>query len=333
MTQTCRWAVLSTARIAVERVIPAIRSLDSHTIVAIAARDLGRAEDVARRFGVPRAYGSYEDLPTDDFDCLYLPLPNSLHREWACRFLAAGKAVLCEKPLAVTPHDAEEMVAVAKAAGALLGEAFMYRHHPQVRHLLDLVRNDVLGDVQVVRGSICFRRERADDIRLDPALGGGALLDVGCYALDAACLVFGAEPVRARGLSFGRGGVDELGAVAVEFPGERVAVLDYNFRLPRLHSAALEVLGTTGSCRLENAYNPGPADAHGTLMIEGRQPEALRFAGMNAYAAMADSFAAAFRGDSEPLYPIEQSLVTARAVDLVRNAVQAPVSAQLHAHG
>ena len=321
MSRPTRWGVLSTARIGVDHVIPAIRSSAENVVVALAGRDPVRTAEIASALGIDRSYGDYEALLADaEIDCVYIPLPNSLHCEWTCRFLETGRAVLCEKPLATTVAECEKMVSAATSSGALLGEGFMYRFHPQFEHLMSLIADGVLGDVRVVRGSIGFVLSQGQDIRARPELGGGALLDVGCYPLDAAGIVFGAEPVDATGFGADGPAVDELGAVVLRYPDDRIAMLDYNFRLPWLQ-APLEVLGSRGLCRLNNAYNPGRSQATGTLIREGGKPEPLSFERTDMYRLMIDEFGSAVRGERTPRYGIEQSLVTARAAELVRRAL------------
>src|SRR5688500_11487316 len=195
-----RWGIVSTARIARERFVPGVRAASEGEVVAIASRDAGRAQAVATELRIPRAYATYEALLADpEVDAVYIGLPNGLHAEWTVRAAEAGKHVLCEKPAARRAADAQRMVEACGRAGVVLMEAFMYRLHPQHARVLELVRQGAIGDPVFVRASFCFamsaERRAAGDVRLQAGLEGGALMDVGCYALNAARYIFGAEPL------------------------------------------------------------------------------------------------------------------------------------------
>ncbi|HEY0584087.1 MAG TPA: Gfo/Idh/MocA family oxidoreductase, partial [Chloroflexota bacterium] len=183
-----RWGILGAADIAIRRVIPAMHAARHTTPFALASRNAARAQDVAAQLGIPRAYGSYEDLLADpDVDAIYIPLPNTLHAEWTIRSAEAGKHVLCEKPLAASVAECEAMLAACRQAGVQLMEGFMYRFHPQHARVRALVAAGLIGQPTLIRTSFCVRMQRPpQDIRFSPTLGGGSLLDVGVYALDAA---------------------------------------------------------------------------------------------------------------------------------------------------
>ena len=173
--QTIRWGVLGVAGIAIRAVIPAIQRARNARLVAIASRTLSRAEDAARRLGIPRAYGAYEALLADaEVDAVYTPLPNSLHRQWTIRCAEAGKHVLCEKPLALTAAEALEMAAACREHGVVLMEAFMYRFHPRTERVARLAAEGTLGDVRLVRAAFTFAaREPASNIRFTPTWAAG----------------------------------------------------------------------------------------------------------------------------------------------------------------
>lgn len=315
-----RWGILGTAAIAVDHVIPAIEAARGCAVTAIASRTKDRAAEVAAALGISCHYGSYAELLADpDVDCVYIPLPNAMHLDWTLRAIQAGKSVLVEKPMAVRCEDVRQMAETAAAAGILLAEAFMYRYHPQLEWLLELVRGDELGNVRVIRGSIGFVIGEPPDIRLDPGLGGGAVLDVGCYPLDAMCLIYGTAPAAARAVSCYRGGVDQLTAAVLEFGDERVGLMDATFRLPWLRSP-LEVAGERGTVRLDDAFNPGQRPATGVLLRPGLEPRPVTFEGMDAYRAMVESFSDSFLTGAPPRYDLGASLATATASDLVRRA-------------
>ena len=189
-----RWGILSTANIT-------DKLLDSGTdqeFVAVGSRDGARAEAYAREKGIARAHGSYEALLADpDVDAIYNPLPNSLHVEWSIRALEAGKHVLCEKPLTRHPEDVDRAFDVAEREGRVLAEAFMWRHHPQVARARELLDGGAIGDLRIIRAHFAFAAADPDDIRLQAALDGGGLMDVGCYCVSGCRTLAGAEPERA----------------------------------------------------------------------------------------------------------------------------------------
>jgi predicted dehydrogenase len=204
MRTTVRWGLLSTARIN-RLVLAGARESDRVDVVAVASRDRARAEEYARENGIERAYESYEALLADpDVEAVYISLPNSLHVEWSIRALQAGKHVLCEKPLSRRRAEVEEAFDVAERAGLALMEAFMYRHNPQTARLKELVEQGAIGRLRLIRATFSFPLTDAENIRLDPALDGGGLMDVGCYCVSGSRLLAG-EPREVFGVVFGSG--------------------------------------------------------------------------------------------------------------------------------
>src|SRR5256885_12395372 len=192
-----RWGILGVARIGMRAALPALLAASNARVVALASRDQARAEAAVVALPGVRAYGSYEALLEDpEVEAVYIPLPNGLPAEWVTRAAAAGKHVLCEKTLGMTPDETRAMVGSCERAGVLLMEAFMYRHHPQIEWALAQIEAGRIGEVQLVRAGFGFDISgRPDDIRLVAALGGGSLMDVGCYALNFARAVYGRGPV------------------------------------------------------------------------------------------------------------------------------------------
>jgi D-xylose 1-dehydrogenase (NADP+, D-xylono-1,5-lactone-forming) len=251
-----RWGLLSTARIN-RAIIPPIQASDRHELAAVASRDRDRGEAYAREWGIPRVHDSYETLIDDpDIDAIYNPLPNALHAAWTIRAARAGKHVLCEKPLATTVADVDAIAREAKAAGVVVTEAFMYRHHPQTLRLKALVDERAIGKVRLIRSAFTFPLTRTGDVRWEPALGGGSLWDVGCYPVSIARLLAGAEPQEVFGRSRqGKEDVDEAFTGQITL-GEVVAQFDAGFRAPlRTH---LEVVGTDGVITASAPFKPGP---------------------------------------------------------------------------
>ena len=283
---------------------------DAYDFVAVGSRDAHRAADYAREWGLQRAHGSYEELLADaDVDAVYVALPNALHHDWTLRALAAGKHVLCEKPYSRRPEQVEEAFDAAAAAGLVLTEGYMWRHNPLTRKLVELL--PAIGALQGVRASFCFRLTRGEDVRLVPELGGGALLDVGCYCVSAARLLAGGEPDRVYGEAvLGPTGVDRLftgvlrfGATTAEF----TASFDADHR-------SLEAVGSDGTLSVADPWHSGGAE----LLHDG---ERVRVQEVSSYLCELESFAAAVRGEAEPPLGRADALGQARTLDaLLRSA-------------
>jgi predicted dehydrogenase len=256
-----RWGILSTAA-AAEPIIGAARSVDGAEVVAVASRDLDRARAFADRHGIAQAHGSYEALLADpDVDAVYIPLPNALHVPWAIRALEAGHHVLCEKPFSRRPVDVDAAFDAAALAGRVLMEGMMWRLHPRVEALGRLAR-EAVGEPRTVRATFRFSLAGGPNVRRDPELEGGALMDVGCYCVAALRLLCG-EPERVSAETvIGPTGVDERAVATLRFPGGVLGTLDCAMDLP-LH-AALELAGSEGRLLVADPW-PVP----GEITVEG----------------------------------------------------------------
>jgi predicted dehydrogenase len=313
-----RWGILSTARIARTRFVPGVRAGSEGTVAAVASRDAGRARAMATELSIPRAHGSYEALLADpEVDAVYIGLPNGLHPEWTVRAAAAGKHILCEKPVARTRADAESMAAAARRAGVILMEAFMYRLHPQHARVLDLIREGTIGDPVFVRATFCFamarERREARDVRLHEGLHGGALMDVGCYAVNAARYLFGAEPVEVAALARRdpEFGVDTAFAGTMRFPGDRLAQIDGSFDASG--TQRYEVAGAGGTIQVERAFLPG--DGGGTVRINaGGSARVEEVPGGDQYGLEADHMARSVRA-GRLLPPAEDGVLQAAVIE------------------
>jgi predicted dehydrogenase len=309
-----RWGILGAARIARTQFIPGLRASETGTPLAIASRSLERARGMAAEFGIPRAYGSYHELLEDpDVDGVYIGLPNSLHAEWSIRAAQAGKHVLCEKPLARTSAAAEDVAEACRAAGVVVMEAFMWRHHPQHARVAELIRQGAIGDVRMLRGSFSFTLGTGPNVRLDPALEGGSLMDIGCYPVNVARWVFGSEPVACAGVQVvdARYGVDTSFAGSLRFEGERLALIDSSFQLPG--TQRYEVVGTDGSLLLPRAFRPD-TDPGVIEIRRGGVLETESIPPANQYGLEADHFAASVAA-GELLAPGENGVAQARALE------------------
>jgi predicted dehydrogenase len=313
-----RLGLLSTARIN-RRILPAALESPLVDVVAVASRDGGRGTAYAEEHGIARAHEGYEALLADpEVDAVYIPLPNSLHVEWTRRALEAGKHVLCEKPLTDEPDDAEALFDLAERAGLVLVEGFMYRHNPQTRRVEELVREGAIGRLQLVRTSFSFPVEGAENIRLDPALDGGSLLDLGTYCVSGARMLAG-EPESVLGRqAIGPTGVDDLFTGSLVFPEGVHAVFDCGLRMP--NRATLDAVGTEGSLFVDDPWlcrRPG---------IELRRRDGLERIPVEAadsYRLELDDFARAVSGEGKPLLGREDAVAQARALSALRRlAVQ-----------
>ena len=305
-----RWGFLSTARIN-RRLLAAAEKTDAAEVVAVASRDLDRAEAYAMEHGISRSHGSYEALLEDsEVDAVYISLPNSLHVEWSVRALAAGKHVLCEKPLTRSPEEAEYAFEAADRAGRILMEAFMWRHSPQTAKLAQLVEGGVIGELQLVRATFSFPLEGRRNIRLDPDLGGGALMDVGAYCVSAARLLAG-EPERVYGEQvIGDSGVDVLFTGVLRFPRGVLAEIDAGMYLPRRDG--LEAVGTEGSLVISDPWLAQRLVLH---LRRGESREEIALPPADPYRLELENMCAAIGGEAKPLLGREDAVGQARALD------------------
>jgi predicted dehydrogenase len=245
--------ILSTADIN-RKVIPGAQASEKVELVAVASREPARAEQYARTWEIPRAHGSYDALLDDaDVDAVYIPLPNTMHREWSIRALEAGKHVICEKPFSRRAADVEAAFDAAERAGLLLTEAFMYRHNPQTAKLLELVRDGAIGELRIVRSAFSYALYDADNIRLRTDVDGGSLMDVGCYCVSGSRLLAG-EPDSVFGQAYvGPTGTDWVFAGSLRFPGDVLGLFDCGTCLAERDE--LEAIGTEGSLFLDDPWH------------------------------------------------------------------------------
>ena len=244
------WGLLSTARIN-ERLIPALRESKRSELKAVASRDRTAAQAYARRWQIPHAYGSYDELLADpDIHVVYVSLPNHLHAEWSVRCADAGKHVLCEKPLALTVEEVDRMMAAAQRNGVIIQEAAMMRFHPQTRQLSAAVAQNVIGEVRLVRGIFTFALRQPGDIRLDPTMGGGSLWDLGSYCVSFSRTILQAEPVEVFAFqSTGESGVDLSFSAQMRFASGTLVHFFSSFAtFPHVEA---DLLGTEGRLYLD----------------------------------------------------------------------------------
>ncbi len=325
MREPVRWGVLGTASIALERTIPALAVVETARCVAIASRDADRAGAAAEMLGIPRSYGTYEALLADpDIEAVYVPLPNQLHVEWAGRALGAGKAVLCEKPLALTSADVQSLMARRDAVGGLIEEALVFRNHPQWALIEEVVSGGRIGTPLAVQGTIAKQFLDPNDIRNQPGLGGGATYDLGTYVIAACNFVFGSQPLRVSAtMSFDPAfGVDRLVTALLDY-GEAQA----SFTASSQGGTAawgthqqFSVLGSRGWLRANFPFAQARPSACSVEIGDGTSvgafpTEVYDFPPANQYALQIERFSALVRGAEVRHWPIEDSLVTLKVLE------------------
>jgi predicted dehydrogenase len=315
-----RWGILGVARIN-ERLLPAFAKAGSAELRAIASRSLEKARAAAAAARIPRAHGSYEALLDDpEIDAIYIPLPNTLHAEWARRAAERGKHILCEKPLCPTAREAQELVAFCQAKGVQLMDGFMWPHHPRTARLRHFLDQGGIGEVRRVSGSFTFLLEPLDpaNIRLQPALAGGSLLDIGCYPVFGIRWAFAVEPVCVYATATYQHGVDVDMSGLVWLADGRLGSFDCGFTAPMRQW--LEIIGTEGVVFVCDMWLPAPRAVF-TVEREGRPPEKIAVEGEDQIVHMLDDFGRAVLQGKSVQPPPEEAVRTLRVLDaLARSA-------------
>ncbi|BCP55941.1 deoxyfructose oxidoreductase [Kaistia sp. 32K] len=316
-TEKVRWGILSTARIARQRVVPAMLKSPSTEIVAVASRSLENARNFASAFDIPRAYGSYQELIDDpEIDAIYNALPNHLHVETTLAAAEKGKHVLCEKPIGLDLADALRLKAAPQ--GVLIGEAFMIRHHPQWQAVADIVASGRIGPVKAVQTFFSFLNVDPANIRNRPETGGGAMLDIGCYAIASARLIFGAEPVRVQAL-IDRDpvmGTDRSAAILADFGDGRQFSAQLSTQAFRFQRVG--IVGTEGRIELDTPFS-APTDETSRILLDvhgpGQPVEKITFPPVDQYALQAEAFSRAVRGTGPWRYGLDDALANMAVLD------------------
>ncbi|MGD0014517.1 MAG: Gfo/Idh/MocA family oxidoreductase [Bryobacteraceae bacterium] len=322
MREKVRWGILGAAKIATAKVIPAMQHGRYSEIVAIASRDLDKARSACAELGVPKAYGSYEELLGDpDVDAVYNPLPNHLHLQWSVRAAEAGKHVLCEKPLAMSVAECRALIAARDRTGVKMGEAFMVRTHPQWLRAQELVRSGEIGALRAVMGAFSFFNRDPHNIRNILEYGGGALMDIGCYPIQTSRLIFGEEPARVAGLveRDPELGVDRLSSALLDFPSGQGVFTCGTQLVPYQR---MQILGTRGRIEIEIPFN-APLDRTCRLLVDngadvfGGGITVEEFPVCNQYAIQGERFSRAILEDTEVPTPFEDSIRNVAVIEAV----------------
>jgi xylose dehydrogenase (NAD/NADP) len=323
MAQPIRFGILGCGRITRRGLIPGVTQSPAAELVALASLRPGVAAELARECGSPRVHESYEAVINDpEVDAVYIPSTGESHKSWTLQAAKAGKHVLCEKSLATNVAEAEEMAAACRQAGVILQEAFMWRHHPRTKRVKDLVATGAIGDLRLVCAHFSFDIDRSD-WRLDPARGGGAVWDIGCYGVNASRHFAGEEPnhihARAR---FYETGADLTMQIALQFPGGCLANIDCSFETP--FRCEVEIVGTRGTILIPDAFLP-PAEAR-LFVRHGVDPDAptetLLFPAANQYAEQVTDFCASIAA-GKLLAPAEDGLGNMRVLETSLNVAKA----------
>jgi len=327
MSNKVRWGVLSTAKIGVTKVIPGMQKGEWCEVTAIASRDPGKAEGVARDLGIAKAYGSYEELLADpQIEAIYNPLPNQLHVPWTIKAAEAGKHVLCEKPLSMTVAEARTLLAVQKRTKTTIGEAFMVRTHPQWLRARELVKSGRIGPLRSIVGFFSYYNVSPTNIRNIPECGGGALMDVGCYPITTSRFIFGEEPTRVFGMVERDPvmKVDRLTSAMLDFPSGQSTFTCSTQLVPyqRMH-----FLGTKGRVEIEVPFN-APKDRPTRIFVDdggelfGSGISTETFPTCDQYTVQGDVFSRAIREGGEVPVSIEDGIKNMAVIEAIfRSAV------------
>jgi len=316
------WGVLGVANIAVKKVIPAMQQSQWSAITAIASRDLAKAQSAAQQLGITRAYGSYDELLEDpDVEAIYNPLPNNLHIEWTIRAAQAGKHVLVEKPISMTVAEALPLLKVRNETGVKIEEAFMVRTNPQWLKTLELIKESRIGEVRSVAGYFSYNNQDPNNIRNIRETGGGGLMDIGCYMIFFARLIFDAEPTRVVSLidEHPETQTDILTSTLLEFPAGH-ATFTCSTRVTPYQR--VQIIGTKGRIEVQIPVN-APPDLPLKIFLDdgsdltGGSIQTIEFEPVDQYTVQGDLFSQAIRENKEPVLSLESSIRNMAVIEAV----------------
>jgi D-xylose 1-dehydrogenase (NADP+, D-xylono-1,5-lactone-forming) len=314
MANPFRWGILSTADIS-RRLIQAIRQSRNGEVIAVASRELARAERWAAKHAIPQVFGSYEELlRAKVVDGVYLPLPNALHAEWTLRALEAGYPVLCEKPIAANAAEAEQIQTASARTGLLVAEAFMYRFHPMFERVRALIHEGAIGTLSTIFSRFTFLLDDRTVNVASAELAGGALRDVGCYCVNVARLLTGFEPVRVSAFDR-RSTVDDTVLALLDFPNGVLAQCETSIANFERHR--VELAGTTGTIVLDQPWVPGEGATGFTLHQSGKPTQWLAVPGANAYQLQVEHFVDVVQGRARVRWGMDDAVANMRVLDAI----------------
>jgi len=319
VNKVLNWGLLSTARINRALITP-LRASNRNQLVAVASRTQESADQYAREWKIGQAYGSYEALLADpEIDVIYNPLPNHLHAEWTIKAVEAGKHVLCEKPLALNTDEVDAIQSAARKHGRVVMEAFMYRHHPQTLKVLELVKSGSLGTLKLVHGSFSFFLSREGDVRLDPAMGGGSIWDVGCYPISYTRSILGENPLEVFGWQVtGPTGIDETFVGQMRFDHNVYTQFDCSFAVPLRWS--MEITGSEGTLNIPSPFKPGLDEK--IYLTREDQTETINVPGQELYIGEVEDMADAILLGKEPRISLEDSRANVKVITTLLESAQ-----------
>ena len=311
-----RWGVLSTARIGIKKVIPAMQLSEYCKVTAIASRQLEKAQAAAGQLGIKKAYGSYEELLADtDINAVYIPLPNHLHVPWTIKALNAGKHVLCEKPISLSAAEAQKLLSVARKFPRLkIMEAFMYRHHPQWKWVKQRVTEGKIGEVRTIQTFFSYYNTDPDNIRNKAYLGGGGLMDIGCYCISLSRFIFGAEPRQVCGIMEEDPNmkVDRLTSGILEFSS---GTSTFTCATQLVLYQRVNIFGTKGRIEIEIPFNT-PSDRPCKVWYgDGNRIEEAALEVCDQYTIQGDMFSRAVLEDREIPVPLEDAVANMKVIE------------------
>lgn len=318
-----RWGILSTAKIGTVKVIPAMQQAENCEVLAIASRGVERAAQAARELGIPRSYGSYEELLADpDIDAIYNPLPNHLHVSWSIRALEAGKHVLCEKPIGLTAKEGQQLVEAGKRFPQLkLMEAFMYRHHPQWQLARELAQTGGIGQLRTIQSFFSYFNDDGNNIRNMAEFGGGGLMDIGCYNISLSRFIFDAEPERVLGIveydpEFQ---TDRLASGILDF-GLEVGTATFTCSTQLVPYQRVNLFGTTGRVEIEIPFNAPPDVPCKMWHQTGSEIREISLEICNQYTIQGRLFADAILRDQPVPTPIEDAVQNMQVIERLKDS-------------
>lgn len=318
MPETLRWGIVGTGMIA-GVFTKSLEEAKYGIPGAVASRSHEKGLAFAEKHSVPTAYGAYDELFADgDIDAIYVATPHPCHRDVVLAAAAAGKHILCEKPMGVTPEECEEMIAAADCARVTLLEAFMYRVHPATQLIQDTIAAGRIGQVKLIRSAFCYGLGNAYNVRLDKALRGGGLYDVGCYCINFSRMIAAEEPddISAVWTLGEETGVDESLVAAMHFPSGIVAHFDVCIR--SMGGVFAEVVGTEGTLLTTSPWSPHPEKAELELRCKGKTAETLTVTdGGRVFALQADHLAQVVAGEASPIIPADNAVGNAAVLDTI----------------
>jgi predicted dehydrogenase len=315
------WGVISTAKIGTEKVIPAMQKGEYSQINAIASSNIERAKSTAKKLRIPKSYGSYDELLNDnDIDAIYIPLPNHLHVKWAIKSLEAGKHVLCEKPIGLDFTDAENLYNASKKFPKLkVMEAFMYRHHPQIKKAKELIEVEAVGEMRHINTLFNYYNVDPKNIRNKVGIGGGGLLDIGCYCISISRFLFGSEPkFVCSSIDYDpEMKIDRLVTGILQFYNGTSSI---SCSTQIAFTQGAEIFGTKGKITIEMPFTPSPDTSAKIILQQGENIKKITFEPCNSYTLQGDAFSKSILDDSPVQISLSDTLANMKVIDKIKES-------------